>query len=41
VAKYRAGKTNLLGFFVGQILKELKGKGDPAAISALVKQKLG
>jgi aspartyl-tRNA(Asn)/glutamyl-tRNA(Gln) amidotransferase subunit B len=41
VAKYQAGKSNLLGFFVGQVMRELKGKGDPAVINALVKQKLG
>jgi aspartyl-tRNA(Asn)/glutamyl-tRNA(Gln) amidotransferase subunit B len=41
VEKYRAGKTNLLGFFVGQAMKDLKGKGNPGALNALFKKKLG
>jgi aspartyl-tRNA(Asn)/glutamyl-tRNA(Gln) amidotransferase subunit B len=41
VARYRAGKANLLGFFVGQAMKELKGKGNPAALNALFRKKLG
>ena len=40
-AKYRAGKKNLLGYFVGAAMKELKGKGNPAVLNALVKKKLG
>ena len=39
--KYRAGKKNLLGFFVGQAMKDLKGKGNPGALNALFKKKLG
>ena len=41
VEKYRAGKKNLLGFFVGQAMKELKGKGNPGALNALFRKKLG
>jgi aspartyl-tRNA(Asn)/glutamyl-tRNA(Gln) amidotransferase subunit B len=41
VEKYRTGKVNLLGFFVGQAMKELKGKGNPGALNALFKKKLG
>jgi aspartyl-tRNA(Asn)/glutamyl-tRNA(Gln) amidotransferase subunit B len=41
VEKYRAGKKNLLGFFVGQAMKELKGKGNPGALNDLFKRKLG
>ena len=41
VEKYRAGKKNLLGFFVGQAMKELKGKGNPGALNGLFKKKLG
>jgi aspartyl-tRNA(Asn)/glutamyl-tRNA(Gln) amidotransferase subunit B len=41
VAKYKAGKANLLGFFVGQAMKELKGKGNPGALNALFRKKLG
>jgi len=39
--KYKAGKKNLLGFFVGQAMKDLKGKGNPGALNALFKKKLG
>ena len=41
VEKYKGGKTNLLGFFVGQAMKDLKGKGNPGALNALLKKKLG
>jgi aspartyl-tRNA(Asn)/glutamyl-tRNA(Gln) amidotransferase subunit B len=41
VEKYRAGKKNLLGFFVGQAMKDLKGKGNPGALNGLFKKKLG
>ena len=41
VDKYKAGKKSLLGFFVGAAMKELKGKGNPAALNGLFKQKLG
>jgi aspartyl-tRNA(Asn)/glutamyl-tRNA(Gln) amidotransferase subunit B len=41
VEKYKAGKKNLIGFFVGAAMRELKGKGNPGALNALFKQKLG
>jgi aspartyl-tRNA(Asn)/glutamyl-tRNA(Gln) amidotransferase subunit B len=41
VEKYRAGKKNLIGFFVGKVMKEMKGKGNPALVNALLKRKLG
>jgi len=41
VARYRAGNGKLLGFFVGQALKALGGKGNPQRVSELLKQKLG
>ena len=41
VAKYQGGKTNLLGFFVGQAMKELKGKGNPSVLNGLFTKKLG
>jgi aspartyl-tRNA(Asn)/glutamyl-tRNA(Gln) amidotransferase subunit B len=40
VEKHRSGKKNLLGFFVGQVMKETKGKGNPAVVNALLKKKL-
>jgi len=39
--RHRSGKKDLTGFFVGQVMKALKGKGNPAVINALLKQKLG
>jgi aspartyl-tRNA(Asn)/glutamyl-tRNA(Gln) amidotransferase subunit B len=40
VAAYRAGKTGLLGFFVGQVLKETGGQADPALVNRLLKERL-
>ena len=40
VAKYKAGKKNLLGFFVGQAMKDLKGKGNPGVLNSLFKKRL-
>jgi aspartyl-tRNA(Asn)/glutamyl-tRNA(Gln) amidotransferase subunit B len=41
VERYRAGNKKLLGFFVGQVMKEMKGKGNPALVNALLRKKLG
>ena len=41
VEKYRAGKKQVLGFFVGQVMKAMKGKGNPALVNAALKAKLG
>ena len=38
---YRAGKTGLLSFFVGQVMKETKGKANQAVVNALLAKKLG
>jgi aspartyl-tRNA(Asn)/glutamyl-tRNA(Gln) amidotransferase subunit B len=35
VDEYKSGKTKLLGFFVGSVLKETKGSGDPEKITSL------
>jgi len=40
VAKYRAGKTNLFGFFVGQVMKETRGQGNPGEVNRLLHEKL-
>ena len=40
VAKYKAGKTNMLGFFVGQVMKATGGKANPKLVSELVAKKL-
>ncbi len=41
VEQYKGGKTGLLGFFVGQCMKEMQGKGDPKIINQLLSSKLG
>ena len=38
---YRAGKTGLLGFFVGQIMKATRGSADPKLTSELIAEELG
>jgi len=40
VKKYRAGNSKLFGFFVGQVLKATKGKGNPKIVNELVAQQL-
>lgn len=40
VAKYKAGNTNLFGFFVGQVLKSSGGKANPTVVNELVSEKL-
>jgi len=37
---YKAGKTKLLGFFVGQIMRESKGQANPGVVNDLIKAKL-
>ncbi|MEG1825678.1 MAG: Asp-tRNA(Asn)/Glu-tRNA(Gln) amidotransferase subunit GatB [Gordonibacter sp.] len=41
VEQYRGGKTGLVGFFVGQCMKEMRGQGNPKVINELVAKKLG
>jgi aspartyl-tRNA(Asn)/glutamyl-tRNA(Gln) amidotransferase subunit B len=38
--KYRSGKTNLKGFFIGQVMKKSAGKADPKLTDRLLEQKL-
>ncbi|MBL8913248.1 MAG: Asp-tRNA(Asn)/Glu-tRNA(Gln) amidotransferase subunit GatB, partial [Archangium sp.] len=40
VESYRAGRVQLLGFFVGAAMKAMKGKGNPKLISELLEKKL-
>ena len=40
VASYKAGKVNLLGWFVGQVIKQSQGKANPALVNKLLKEKL-
>jgi aspartyl-tRNA(Asn)/glutamyl-tRNA(Gln) amidotransferase subunit B len=38
--QYKAGKEQLLGFFVGQVMKASKGKANPAQVNEIIKAKL-
>ena len=40
IEQYRAGKTKMLGYFVGQIMKASQGKANPQQINELLKKKL-
>ena len=40
VEQYRGGKDGLLGFFVGQVMKETRGQADARAVNELVRAKL-
>jgi aspartyl-tRNA(Asn)/glutamyl-tRNA(Gln) amidotransferase subunit B len=40
VARYRAGKTQLLGFFVGEVMKATKGKANPKEVNAILRELL-
>jgi len=41
VAEYRGGKDKLFGFFVGQTMKAMQGKANPAVVNQILKDKLG
>lgn len=41
VTAYKNGKVQLLGFFVGQVMKETKGRANPKAVNDLMKEILG
>ena len=40
ITEYKNGKTNLLGLFVGEVMKMGKGKADPKMANQLVKEAL-
>jgi len=40
VAAYRGGRTGLLGFFIGQVMRETQGRADPQQVRALLGEKL-
>ena len=40
VDAYRGGKEGLLGFFVGQVMRETQGKADPKVVNGLLREKL-
>ena len=39
--QYRAGKTNLFGYFVGQVMKATGGQANPQKLNDLLKEELG
>ena len=41
VAQYRAGKTKVLGYLVGQIMKATSGKANPHAVNEILRARLG
>jgi aspartyl-tRNA(Asn)/glutamyl-tRNA(Gln) amidotransferase subunit B len=41
VARFRAGKDSVLGWLMGQVMRETRGKGNPAVVRALLEQALG
>ncbi|MDP2956030.1 MAG: glutamine--tRNA ligase/YqeY domain fusion protein [Longimicrobiales bacterium] len=41
VAEYRGGRANLIGLFVGEVMKATKGAADPRAVKDLLARKLG
>ena len=40
VARYKEGNTKLIGFFVGQCMKEMRGQGNPKIINQILAKKL-
>ena len=40
VEQYRSGKEKVFGFFVGQIMKDSKGKANPTQVNQILKDKL-
>ena len=40
VETFRAGKEGVLGFLVGQVLKETQGKADPKTVNRLLRERL-
>ena len=41
VAEYKGGKEKLFGFFVGQTMKAMAGKGNPALVNDVLRKLLG
>jgi aspartyl-tRNA(Asn)/glutamyl-tRNA(Gln) amidotransferase subunit B len=41
VEQYRSGKTAVMGFLVGQVMKQSKGQANPASVNEMLKAKLG
>ncbi len=41
VEQYKSGKTTVMGFLVGQVMKASRGQADPGAVNETLKRKLG
>lgn len=41
VEEYRSGKTAVLTFLVGQVMKRTRGRGNPEAVNRLLRERLG
>jgi aspartyl-tRNA(Asn)/glutamyl-tRNA(Gln) amidotransferase subunit B len=41
VEQYKSGKTGVIGYLVGQVMKASKGQANPAAVNELLRAKLG
>ena len=39
-SQYRAGNENLIGWFVGQVMKQTGGKANPKAVNEILRAKL-
>jgi aspartyl-tRNA(Asn)/glutamyl-tRNA(Gln) amidotransferase subunit B len=40
VESYKAGKATLMGYFVGQVMKKMRGKADPALARIILEELL-
>ena len=40
INEYKSGKTNLFDYFVGQVMKETRGKANPSMVKDILKEKL-
>ena len=40
VEEYKGGKTKVLGFLVGQVMKQMKGKADPGLVNRMLTERL-
>ena len=41
VEAYKGGKTKLISFFVGQVMREMRGKANPAMVNEALSRFLG
>ncbi len=41
VEQFRSGKTSVIGFLVGQVMKASRGQANPAAVNEILKSRLG